>query len=183
MQNKNNIVAEWQKFYHEFGVDCDLSNIAIPDDPGGFDRVIIMAQGVTSQLAYDFGDKNFPCWRYTRKNLDKVVLSERTAQDGAYAIRVRNRKEADEELKNYSYGDLKRNRITGITLEEREIFELKFFNEKGEHLDELNYTLCSGSLSIFGFAIRAFWFEGAFRIFWYSREDGSAELRSRQVIF
>ncbi|MFH1346991.1 MAG: hypothetical protein ABIH10_01950, partial [Spirochaetota bacterium] len=136
------LIADWQAFYRSLGINCDLSGVRIPDDQGGFGRVIVMAQGVTSQSAYNLCAKNFPCWKYTDKNLDKAVTSERTTRNGAYAIRVRDRVEADEELKNRSYNDLKRDGIPGITLEEREILELKFFKETGKHLDIANWTLC-----------------------------------------
>ena len=101
------LLVDWQAFYLGFGIDCDLSGVRIPDDPGGFGRVIITAQGITPQSAYDLCVKNFPCWKFTDRNLDEIVASERTAKDGAYAIRVRDRVEADEELKNRSYNDLK----------------------------------------------------------------------------
>jgi len=139
------LLVNWQAFYHNLGINCDLSDIRIPDDPGGFGRVIIMAQGITPQLAYDLCAKNFPCWKYTNDSLDKIVTSERTTKDGPYAIRIRDRIEADEELRNRSYNDLKKQGIIGITLEEREIYELKFFKETSKHLDIEKITLCSGS--------------------------------------
>ena len=69
------------------------------------------------------------------------MTSERTAKNGPYAIRVRDRVEADEELKNRSARDLQQQGILGITIEEREIFELKYFTETGQHLDIVNWTL------------------------------------------
>lgn len=175
----NNLTADWEAFYRNLGINCDLSGVRIPDDPGGFGRVIIMAQGVTAQSAYDLCAKNFPCWKYTDKNLDEVVNSERNAKNGPYAIRVRDRVEADEELKNCSYNDLKRDGVVGITLEEREIFELKFFKETGKHLDIDSWTLCAGSLGSDGRVPGAGWGDFGFEVGWIFRDDSRDNLRSR----
>lgn len=178
------LLADWQAFYHDFGfgLDCDLSEVSIPDDPGGFSRVIIMVQGITPQSAYDLCVKNFPCWKYTDKNLDEIVESERTARDGAYAIRIRDRVEADEELKNCSANQLKIQNISGIILEERLIYELKFFKETSKHLDIQNVTLCSGSRYSVGDAPYVSWFDGKMHVYWYFRDYRHVSLRSRQAV-
>ncbi|PJA82688.1 MAG: hypothetical protein CO146_02640 [Candidatus Nealsonbacteria bacterium CG_4_9_14_3_um_filter_37_29] len=176
------LIADWQAFYCGLGIDCDLSGVIIPDDPGGFGRVIIMAQGITPQSGYDLCAKFFPCWKYTDKNLDEVVVSERTAKD-VYAIRVRDRVEADEELRNRSYNDLKRQGIIGITLEEREIFELKFFKETaGKHLDIKNWTFCLGSCYGDGNVPSASWRSGEFEVDWCNPGDVFDDLCSRQAV-
>lgn len=176
------LLADWQTFYRDIGIDWDLSGVVIPDDPGGFSRVIIMAKGIMPQSAYDLCAKNFPCWKYTNDNLDKIVTSERTAKDGAYVIRVRDRVEADEELKNLSANDLKKQNIIGITLEEREIYELKFFKETGKHLDIQNVTLCSGSRYSDDDVPRVRWGSGELRVDWYYAGSANVDLRSRQVV-
>lgn len=53
--------------------------------------------------------------------------------------------EADEELKSLSADDLKEKGIESITLRERLLMELQYFNETGKHLDIDNWTLCAGS--------------------------------------
>lgn len=176
------LIVDWEAFYRGLGVNCDLSGVCIPDDPGGFNRVIIMAQGITPQSAYDLCAKNFPCWKYTDKNLDEVVESERTTQNAAYAIRIRDCVEADEELKGRSYNDLKAQGIPGVTLEEREIFELKFFKETRKHLDIANWTLCTGSLDSDGDALDAGWSGDRFRVSWWGRDSADDNLRARQAV-
>ena len=176
------LIASWQAFYHDLGIDCDLSGVIIPNDPGGFGRVIIMAQGITPQSAYDLCAKSFPCWKYTDNNLDKIVTSDRTTKDGSYAIRVRDRVEADEELKNLSYNDLEKQGIIGITLEEREIYELKFFKETGKHLDIKNTTLCSGSRYSYGNVPYVYWYVDEMCVDWYCAVDAYDSLRSRQAV-
>ena len=139
------LIQDWQNFYHDLGIDCELSNIHIPEDPGGFKRVLIMVPEITSQTAFDLCQKDFKCWKWTEKNLDEIVISYRNAKNSPYVIRIRDRVEADEELKNLSADQLKEQKIPGITLEERLIYELKYFKETGKHLDIENWTLCASS--------------------------------------
>ncbi|OGM89967.1 hypothetical protein A3J77_00660 [Candidatus Wolfebacteria bacterium RBG_13_41_7] len=176
------IIRDWQQFYLDLGIMYDLSGVRIPDDPGGFKRVIIMTQGVTPQSAYDLCARNFPCWKHTDDNLDEIVTSDRTAKCGSYAIRVRDRVEADEELANRSYNDLKRDGVVGITLEEREIYELKFFKETDKHLDINNWTLCAGSLCSDGGVPNASWSGCELKVDWDGRGDAGGGLRSRAAV-
>ncbi len=176
------LIADWEQFYRDLGINCDLSGVAIPNDPGGFGRVIIMIKGVTPQGAYDLCAKNFPCWKWTDENLDRIVRSNRTAKKGPYAIRLRDRVEADEELKNLSANDLKRQGVAGITLEEREIYELKFFKETGKHLDVMNWTLCAGSRGDDGDVPNVDWRGGQMSVRWCGPGVPRDGLRSRAAV-
>jgi len=154
----DDIIAEWESFYASIGYPCgDLSGVRIPENPNDANRAIIMAQGITPQSAYDLCDKNFKCWKRTSESLDEIVISERTAQNGPYAIRVRDRVEADKELKGLSYNQLKAQNFIGITLEERLIYELKYFKETFKHLDIHNWTRCDGSLYRDGYVPDVSW--------------------------
>lgn len=177
------LLADWQAFYRcVFEVEVDFSNLVIPEKRAGFDRLLIVAQGMTPQCLYNKCGKLFSVRKWSDENLDKIVISDRTVKDGAYAVWVRDRVEADEELKNRSYNDLKQQGITGITLEERQIYELKFFNENGEHLDIANWTLCAGSRYSAGGVPGASWSDGKFRVGWGGPGDAGGRLRSRQVV-
>ena len=182
----NNILSSWLSFYKEIGYDCaDLSSIIIPENPGDFNRAIIMAQGITPQIAYDLCAKHFKCWKYTNEDLDKIITSDRDAGQGAYAIRIRDRVEADEELKNLSYNDLKAKNILGITFEERLIYELKYYLETHKHLDINNYTLCSGSLFRDGDVPDVDWsrcFYSRLVVHWYFPGYARGSLRSRRAV-
>lgn len=178
------LIHDWQNFYYGLSIGCDLSEVKIPDDPGGFERVIIMAPGITPQTAFDVCSKNFNCWKWTDKNLDEIVTSDRTTKNGPYAIRIRNRVEADKELKNLSADQLKEQKISGVTLEERLIYELKHFKETGEHLDIQNWTLCSGSRYSDGSVPSVRWspFYGKMFVPWDSAGHARGALRTRQVV-
>jgi hypothetical protein len=140
-------LVDWQKFYHdEFGIAMDAASIRVPERRRGFDRIIVVAGGLTIQQVYDKCESLFPCWKYTDSDLDTVVSrNDRDPKNGTYAVWLRDRVEADEELKNKSANNLKRKGIKGITLLERLLFGLKYFRETGKHLDIINWTLCAGS--------------------------------------
>ena len=140
------LIKDWQDFYKEvFGIEVDFSQLHIPKHQEGFDRLIVVAQGMTPRKLYDKCSEMFPCWKGIDGDLDKVITSGRTAKNGPYAVWVRDCQEADEELKNLSANKLKQMKIPAITFEERLLFELKFFKETGKHLDLENWTLCAGS--------------------------------------
>ena len=178
-------IADWQKFYKDiFGLDLDFSALRIPERKKGFDRLIIVAQGMTPQRLYDKCKELFPCSKWTEQNLDKIVISERTAQNNAYAVWFRNRTEADKELKNLSANELKDREVAGITFEERLVFELKFYLESGkcEHLDVDNITLCSGSRYDGGSVPRVSWSGGEMRVDWCNPDNCHGVLRARAAV-
>ena len=174
-------VREWQSFYQELGITLDPSGLMIPERKPGFDRLIVVAKGMTNNRAYDECKKRFSCWKYTN-DLDKAVpTNDRDAKDGTYALWIRDRVEADEELKNQSADDLTEANIKGITLLERLLYELKYFTETGKHLDKKTVTLCSGSRRAGGGVPRADWYRGGLEIRWRYASSRLADLRSRAV--
>jgi len=181
------LISEWQDFYQGLGIKVDFSNLQIPGKQQGFNRLIIVAEGMTPQFLYDKCKGLFLCGRWTDKSLDEVVTSDRTAKNNSYAVWVRNRVEADEELKNLSANDLKKKSIPGITLEERLIYELKYFQETGEHLDIDHSTLCSGSrcsvtLSPAAAVPNVGWGDGFLLVYYFYPDDAFPSLRARQVV-
>jgi len=177
------MLADWTNFYKEvFGVELDFSGIAIPERKPGFDRLLVIAQGMTPQRLFDKCKELFPSWKYTDESLDQVIKSDRTAEKGAYAIWVRDRQEADEENKNLSADQLKERDTDEITVEERTLYELKFFNETGKHLDTSKWTLCAGSRYSGGDVPNADWDGVKFRVSWYCAVYHFDYPRSRSVV-
>lgn len=178
--------ADWQNFYRDvFGVKVDLSAVSVPARQKGFDRLLVVAQGMTPQRLYEKCAELFPCWRHTDESLDEIVHSDRTAKDGAYAVWFRDRVEADQELKNLSADQLKDQNIPGITLEERLLMELKYFKETGKHSDLKSITLCAGSrYSGYsgGLVPDVDWNAGRLRVAWYSPGVAFGCLRSRAAV-
>ena len=180
----SNLLASWQKFYRDlFGLKIDLSSLVVPGRKEGFDQLVIVAQGMTPQQLYNKCAKLFPCWKWTDRSLDEIVQSERTAKDGTYAVWCRDVVEADEDLKNLSANYLTKRGITGITLEERLLMELKYFKETGNHLDIADITLCSGSRYSDGRVPEVYWYPDDRRLYvlWCHPEGFSPDLRSRRT--
>jgi hypothetical protein len=149
-----------------------------------FYRLIIVARGMTPQKLYNKCAELFPCWKWTDRNLDEIITSDRTTKDGAYAVWFRDRVEADEELKNLSTDCLKERNISGITLEERLLLELIYFRETGNHLDIQNITLCSGSRRGDGDVPLVDWDgdDGRLSVRWFGPFNSHVLLRARQAV-
>lgn len=183
----NRQVAIWREIYKiHLGIELDLTTIiSVPPHRKGFDRLIVVARGVTIQQAYDVCAKLFPCLKSTDRNLDEAVpTNDRMPTMGAYAIWVRDRIEADEELKNLSANNLAAKSIATLTVLERELFELAYFIETGKHLDVKNISLLAGSRSGSRGVPCACWVGGRFRVdvFWYFPGFSRDLLRARQVV-
>jgi hypothetical protein len=173
---------EWAAFYQKyFGLDCDFSQLRIPKRRPGFDRLIVVAKGLTLNQVYGVCSKHFPCWRCT-DDLDEAIPVNDRKPDQAYAIWVRDRKEADEELKNLSADQLTEQGIPGITLLERMLYESKYWDETGEHLDRQNWTLCSGSRDAYGYVPYANWGGDGFEVDWYCSSNQHGGLRARAAV-
>lgn len=180
-----NYITDWQNFYKDIGVNVDLSKVKIPKKRRGFDRLIIVAKGMAPQKLYDKCKEFFDCWKWTDKSLDEVIThSDRTAEKESYAVWFRDRIEADKELKNKSAKDLEKENISGITLTERLLYELKHFRETGKHLDIENWTLCTGSRYSDGRVPCVYWFPfyRKLRVGWCNPDDARSVLRAREAV-
>ena len=180
----NKALMEWFHFYKEhFGLEPNFATLNIPEQRAGFTRLIVVAQGVTIQQVYDKCKQLFGTWKYTDNSLDQAVpTNDRDTKNGHYAIWIRDRVEADEELKNKSANDLKKANTPGITLLERLLLELKYFKETGKHLDIENWTLCSGSRRSDGNVPYVFWDGVKLGVDWYYVDDAYDYLRAREVV-
>ncbi len=159
----------------------DLSGLWIPEHQEGFDRLLVMPQGMTTNKAFDrLTAAGIPVWRYT-DNLN-ITFSARLA-NADYAVWVRDRQEADEEWKEKSANDALAAFVNGITLPERLVFEEDYFLETGNHLDEQNITLCSGSRSPGGNVPVVCWLVDEVLVRWCEARGALGNLRCREVVF
>lgn len=177
------VLADWHAFWNEHGLELDISALRIPERQEGFNRLLVMPAGATANFLYEACSKLFPCWRYT-DNLDAVTSDRDPAKLGAYAIWVRDRVEADEELKDKSANMLAKAGIKGMTLPERLALDLKYFKETGQHLDVKNITLCNGSREPDGSVPSAYWDSGYGRmsVYWYLPDSRPEHLRARAAV-
>jgi hypothetical protein len=88
--------------------------------------------------------KKFDVWVYN-EDLDAQLKDDRNA-DHNYCVLVRRHIESKKDLKNMSAAIVaKREDFKGITLLERLLLEIYYFNKTRGHLDSNSATLCSGS--------------------------------------
>jgi len=177
------VKREWSKIYRKyFNFKLDFSNIFIPAyyNPDEY-FVVIVAKGVTMNQAVVAMRKNFKVSLYT-EDLDASVIKNDRVADKDYCILFRKNIEADEDLKNLSANDmLERSHIKCITLLERLLLEIYYFNKTNKHLDVDNVTLCSGSRHSDGY-VPSVDFDSAddeVRVDWYDPIDARGILRSR----
>lgn len=181
----NVLVEEWQKFYKEvFNLDVDFSNPQIPGKREGFTWLAIMIPGFNAERLFDKCKEMFRAWKWTDKNLDEIVKSDRNQVNGPYAVWFRDCVEADEGLKSLSVNNLKQKNIQGITLEERLLLELFYFWKTKKHLDINNVTLCSGSRCDDGYVPSVSWYgyDDRLDVDWYSPDSVVDVLRAREVV-
>ena len=173
-------LATWARFYFDvFGVEKDFSGLVIPKRKRGFDRLLVMAEGMTPNRLFDKIKELMPAWRY-QDDLD-IIVSDRKA-DHDYAVWIRDRVEADEELKNLSANDLKERDVADITFPERLLHEIVFFKETGNHLDVHNWTLCAGSRHPYGHVPCVYWSDDGLGVSWTDPDDSDVYLRSRAAV-
>lgn len=131
----------------------------------------------TSELLRLCRDK-FPVWSYWNdKDLDKDFPKPKKATTRYFKKNI----EADEENKNKSADDLKSEGHEGITIRERIIMELAYFEETDNHLDIENYTLCTGSRDRDGRVPCAYWDGSGFGVLWCRPSGRDSSLRSRSA--
>lgn len=186
----DNDSASWHEFYRKyFGLVVDFSNVHIPDNPdnrSGFDRIIFIPKGLKlNDVLKAMTKAGIKWWTYiSNDDLDKAITKNDRQSTKAYAIRCRERVEADEELKNLSADDLKAKGINCMTLLERAVYGFKYFSETGKHLDIVNWTLCAGS-RLYGGRVPDLSFDPRGGEVYFDRwdaDDSDGYLRARQVV-
>jgi hypothetical protein len=182
-----NIRRDWEKFYeNNFDLKADFSNISIPKCPGSGWRLLIIAQGIGPEMAFQLSKKIFGrAWKYYDQFLDTVVTkNERSNKDGSYAIWVRDSQEADEVHKNKSANQVESEKLLTETCLERLIHGLKYFKETNKHLDIKTITLCSGSRYYDGSVPYVVWdvIDDELDVYYCGPGSADSSLRAREVV-
>ena len=179
-------VEDWQKFYSEvFGLEKDLSKVPLPNEREGFGWTVFNI-GLTKEQLFDLIRQRFggKVWKYYN-DLDKAVgdRDQRTARNGYYAIRVRDRVEADDQWKNTSYNDLMAKGIKFMTIEEYMLLALWYdWKFPGQRLD-VKYVTLTSSLVSDGDVLRGYLHDaGEFRVFRFDLDHSRGNLRAREVV-
>jgi len=183
-------LTRWSDNYYKlFNQRPYRSQVRIPKKPEGVGpmRLIIVAHELLEwtknsplEGTQEALKKHFRGWEYA-DDLDAAIsTNDRNPKNGSYAVWVKDVREADEENASKSANDLKAEGHTGITVLERQLLEVDYFFEKGEHLDQQKVTLCSGSRDRDGRVPRTGWC-GEFYVGWCRATDRFGYLRSRRV--
>lgn len=141
------VLRDWSKFYKKyFGIMADFSTARIPAKVAGFDRLIVIVEGISINQVYETGKKNFSSWKWCSDDIESNVRpEERGLVKLAYAIWVRNGQEADDDLKNMPAEMIDEQKIDTENLLERLIHGFKYWSETKTHLDIETVTLCASS--------------------------------------
>jgi len=176
-------IKQWQEFYQEtFKITPDFSKLEIPEKREGFDKLLVIAKGMTPQKLFNQCKELFPAVKYTEDDLDKVITSDRHAKKESYAIWIRDRLEADKELKDLSADVIKKQGLVTETLEERLIQELEYFKRTNEHLDKETTTLCAGSRYADGSVPSVHWHVGHLKVGWNGIVTHDDHWRAREAV-
>ncbi|MBN1158797.1 MAG: hypothetical protein JXA61_05405 [Bacteroidales bacterium] len=147
------VMQEWKAFYKtHFNLDISMSEVDIPPFREEYVRIIIVAEGITCEDIILEMKQEFEVLlvnKYLPNYFDRQVKSRRN-NDRTYAIRVKNNEVAGENqattgVETTSPGTFEIPDINNITLLERLIYELKYYDETRNHLDIETFTVCSGS--------------------------------------
>lgn len=180
----NSTLDQWHEFYRKyFRLALDFSKVSVPKEQDEFSRVLFIPAGLTLHTIIKAMQKCFSV-NTNNEHLDEHV--DRNDRDNrfTYAIRVRDRVEADQELKGLSADHLQSQKIKTLTLIERLVYELKYYSETNEHLDVESTTLCAGSRDRYGHVPHVRWRLGLGGLLVYAckAKDTDHELSARQVV-
>jgi len=173
----------WQQFDQKFFPDVNVgsyTSLRIPAPIPGFDWPIVNACGITANMLIARMKKEFSVYTYT-DDLGSV-RSDREPVSLSYVVLVRDRVEADEELKGKSANVIAEEAIPSIVLPER--LRLEFFHwwKTGKHLDVQNVTLCTGSRYRDGRVPYVYGGGGRLSVGWDDPSCSRDDLRARAVV-
>lgn len=175
--------APWVAFYAKhFKATPDFSALHVPEKPNFSCRAVVVMPGLTNNQVFDACTKAFKTWRYA-DDLD-TVRDVVKRPDGPYVVWVRDTVEVDAEMANKSANDIEAAGVNTLTLKERMLLEIAYFEGTGKHLDLDNVTLCAGSRYPDGDVPSCGWSRllGDFSVRWYGAGDRSSDLRARVAV-
>lgn len=175
-------IAWWEGFYQKhFGLALDHSMLHVPAKPEYACRPVLVVPQINNNQVFDACTKAFKgkAWRY-EDDLNTVTdIVERP--QGPYVVWVHDTVEADADMANKSAEDIAAAGTNTMTLRERMVLELAYFDETGKHLDIENVTLCAGSRYRGGRVPHAHWL-GEFGVGWCHPRRRYPSLRARVAV-
>lgn len=134
----------------------------------------------TSEIMNLMRDK-FKVWSYYD---DNRLDSDFPAPREATVRHFMKEQEPDRETLGMSVNDFEmaNPKESGITLRERLLFEIAYFDETGEHLDIKGVTFCSGSRNSDGVVPCVYFFEDKVSVRWYGLDYAYAKYGVRSAV-
>lgn len=180
------MICEWRIFYRrEFGLE--IGEVKVPPYQSGFERLIVIPRGLELGYMYARCKNYFPCNAIAPFPglQEKIIREDPYPEVPVYAVWIRGLSDADHDWHaGKSVVNLKEEGVPGITLLERMVFELKFFQETGRHLDvDHGGTLCSGSQSTTGYVWVAGWLDNKFTLCDTPIQVQNNVYTTREVVF
>lgn len=167
-----------------FQIEPDISKLKLPAPKDGFNWLIPCFPEIPINMIWQAHEDRYPCYSTIGDDLEEALPeNDRTYKKGPYGIWVRDRVEADKELKELSADVLCKRKIAGITLDERLRLELFYWvRSRGQHLDVDNITLCAGSRDSDGSVPHVSWPGDGLGVYWYAPGDADPRLRAREIV-
>ena len=178
----------WTTVYGAFGMSAEYEEFAKANTskfarPGLWTVPIL--KGITpNKVITAFRKLDVSVYLYTNDLDADVTKNDRDPnRDGSYVVIFKKTVEADPDQKDKSADMLKAEGVQGITLLERLLLELGYFLATRKHLDNENWTLCSGSRYSDGGVLSVCRDRDGRRLCvgWYNPGSHAANLRSRSV--
>lgn len=178
----------WQKTYEALGMETEYAEFVktheVKEDSSLW-TVPVLKSVICNRIVAALRKQGVDVYTYV-DDIDKdVPTNDRDPnRDGSYVVSFVRTVEADEANKNFSANELAKRGHKGITLLERLLLELGYFLTTNKHLDEKNWTLCSGSRHVYGFVPHVHWDSDDRKVYvnWYLPVSSSGGLRSRSVV-
>lgn len=163
------VKSTWKRIYKEwFGIEKDFSTMSIPNNYDSTKHfVVIVAKELTVASICDAMRKKFKVDRMVDINLLEKISNYRTTEYGDYVVLFHNNEDVDEKFRGISTEQLESSYHRGITLMERLLLEILYFQKTKSHFNAHISTLCCGSrLDDFVCCVRSIYDrrgDGAFR--------------------
>jgi hypothetical protein len=174
----------WSKFYLDnFGIVADFTNVPLPTLRPGQNHFFI-ASDLTCEMIIEAMSKycgvlvmNEP------KDLDSPLIRNDRSSSKPYGFAAFSGIEPEIDFGNDSPIDVASQGVIGMTLLERLLFGLWFFQDYGFHPDRGYWTVCLGSHLADGQVARIFLDSsiGYYRIGWQQGNGHGHLLRTREV--
>lgn len=142
-------LEDWARYFRDFhgrtDIEAEFAKMRYPQERLGRGWLVPVPKGIVASAVLTVLEQKQGVRIQNNYGDVDAGHHDRTAGRRGYAVRFRNRIEADEEWKEKSAADLKKLKVVGTTLTERLLLESIFVATTGKHLDIVNITLCSGS--------------------------------------